>query len=153
VVVVVLMLLLLLLSRLLLLVLVLVLWCWCWCWCCAINAVHSYRLFYDAEDSDQYSEVELPASKTRYVAKLLDPGVKYRFQVQAFTSAGDGPQSAIVTCRKSATLLSHTSRTHITPSHASRSHSMSRSSLHLLFLLAHLRVGSVARTVSLLHEL
>eukprot|EP00729_Bicosta_minor_P018188 gene18188-30809_t len=51
--------------------------------------------------------VELPESSTEFKAQCLDPGVTYRFQVLAFTEAGDGPHTAIFAC---STLESASSR-------------------------------------------
>ena len=45
-----------------------------------------YRLFYDIEGTDSYAEVELPADAKEYIATLLDPDIRYRFQVTARAS-------------------------------------------------------------------
>lgn len=49
----------------------------------------------------------MPESSTEFKAQCLDPGVTYRFQVLAFTEAGDGPHTAIFAC---STLESASSR-------------------------------------------
>lgn len=71
------------------------------------GVITGYRLFYDTEDSDEYKEVELPDTTQHFKAICLDPGVTYRFQVLAFTEAGDGPHTDIVEVQ---TLESATSR-------------------------------------------
>ena len=42
-------------------------------------------------------QIELSSSTHTYTANLLDPATQYRFQVMAFTLAGDGPHTPIVT--------------------------------------------------------
>eukprot|EP00041_Stephanoeca_diplocostata_P005836 m.69387 g.69387 ORF g.69387 m.69387 type:complete len:673 (-) comp16026_c0_seq8:252-2270(-) len=55
-----------------------------------------YRLLYDTASVSTYHEVEFPASIRTYTASLLDPDHEYRFQVCAFTGAGEGPLSDVV---------------------------------------------------------
>lgn len=61
--------------------------------------VIGYRLFYDVAETESYAEVEVPASVTSYTATLLDPDTTYRFQVLAFTAAGEGPISDTLVCQ------------------------------------------------------
>ena len=57
------------------------------------SRITGYRLFYDAEGSQGYREVELPPDATQYTARLLEAGTRHRFQVLARTAAGDGKSS------------------------------------------------------------
>eukprot|EP00041_Stephanoeca_diplocostata_P036833 m.1361774 g.1361774 ORF g.1361774 m.1361774 type:complete len:562 (-) comp24942_c1_seq30:2414-4099(-) len=58
--------------------------------------VKGYRMFFDVEDTDEYTEVDLPASQCRYTAQGLQGGSVYRFQVLAFNEGGEGPESPLL---------------------------------------------------------
>eukprot|EP00037_Helgoeca_nana_P003397 m.39941 g.39941 ORF g.39941 m.39941 type:complete len:718 (+) comp13808_c1_seq1:62-2215(+) len=84
------------------------------------GTVLGYRLFFDVDNTDSYTEVELPATATAYTATLLDPDMCYRFQVLAFTSAGEGPTSDILVCHTLESAMSRMKR--ITTGGAAPSH-------------------------------
>ena len=63
--------------------------------------VLGYRLFYDGEPGvgaagEGYHEVHLPPSCFSFRADNLDAGRMYRFQVLAFTAAGEGPHTPVL---------------------------------------------------------
>lgn len=57
------------------------------------GAISGYRLFYDQEGVDDFTEVEVPSTTCTYNATGLEAGAVYRFQVVAFNEGGDGPET------------------------------------------------------------
>lgn len=55
--------------------------------------VTGYRLYYDQEGSDEFTEVEVPPTQCTYNASGLAPGAVYRFQVVAYNPGGDSPET------------------------------------------------------------
>eukprot|EP00056_Hartaetosiga_gracilis_P008964 m.128534 g.128534 ORF g.128534 m.128534 type:complete len:251 (+) comp13032_c0_seq1:205-957(+) len=58
--------------------------------------LRGYRLYFDQQASGDYSVVEISADATSYKATFLFPASTYRFQLLAFTGAGEGPLTPIV---------------------------------------------------------
>ncbi|EDQ89211.1 uncharacterized protein MONBRDRAFT_25420 [Monosiga brevicollis MX1] len=63
------------------------------------DSLEGYKLFMDVQDSEEFTEINLPASQTLYTANHLRPGTTYRFQVLAFNAAGEGPTGPIISKR------------------------------------------------------
>ena len=58
--------------------------------------IKGYKLFYKKKGSDSVTFLTLNNIKTLETVTELDKYTKYEFQVLAFTSAGDGPNSSTV---------------------------------------------------------
>ena len=58
--------------------------------------IKGYKLFYKKKGSDSVTFLTLNNIKTSEKVTELDKYTKYEFQVLAFTSAGDGPNSSTV---------------------------------------------------------
>ena len=58
--------------------------------------IKGYKLFYKKKGSDSATFLTLDNIKTSERVTELDKYTKYEFQVLAFTSAGDGPNSSTV---------------------------------------------------------
>ena len=58
--------------------------------------IKGYKLFYKKKGSDSVTFLTLNNIKTSETVTELDKYTKYEFQVLAFTSAGDGPNSSTV---------------------------------------------------------
>ena len=58
--------------------------------------IKGYKLFYKKKDSDSATLVTLSNRKTSERVTKLDKYTEYEFQVLAFTSTGDGPNSSTV---------------------------------------------------------
>ena len=58
--------------------------------------IKGYKLFYQKKGSDSATFLTLNNIKTSERVTKLDKYTKYEFQVLAFTSAGDGPNSSTV---------------------------------------------------------
>ena len=58
--------------------------------------IKGYKLFYKKKGSDSVTFLTLNNIKTSERVTELDKYTKYEFQVLAFTSAGDGPNSSTV---------------------------------------------------------
>ena len=58
--------------------------------------IKGYKLFYRKKDSDSATSLKLNDKKTSKRVSRLDEYTEYEFQVLAFTSAGDGPNSSTV---------------------------------------------------------
>eukprot|EP00045_Choanoeca_perplexa_P015027 m.181338 g.181338 ORF g.181338 m.181338 type:complete len:603 (+) comp16870_c0_seq9:129-1937(+) len=56
----------------------------------------AYKLFFDQDGQEEYTEANLPPSMTSYDAKYLLAGTTYRFQLLGVTMAGEGPHSNIL---------------------------------------------------------
>ena len=58
--------------------------------------IKGYKLFYKKKDSDSATSLTLNNIKTSRRVTKLDEYTEYEFQVLAFTSAGDGPNSSTI---------------------------------------------------------
>ena len=58
--------------------------------------IKGYKLFYKKKGSDSATFLTLDNIKTSERVTELDKYTKYEFQVLAFTSAGDGPNSSTI---------------------------------------------------------
>ncbi|EGD80581.1 hypothetical protein PTSG_01173 [Salpingoeca rosetta] len=63
------------------------------------GTLRGYRLFFDQAKEEEFNVVELTPGSTSYTARHLYPITPYRFQILAFTSAGEGPCTHILTQR------------------------------------------------------
>eukprot|EP01147_Barroeca_monosierra_P007152 gene7152-468_t len=58
--------------------------------------LRGYKLYFDKAEETVFNVAEVPPESTNYTAKHLFPASTYRFQIIAFTNAGEGPMSKII---------------------------------------------------------